>query len=52
MSTDVLTETDSLERVVLDSLADDEEYWDHLDELEHLAGGCREWDNATAGGAS
>lgn len=30
----------------LEELEADEAYWDYLDEMEHYAGGAREWDNA------
>jgi len=36
----------------LANVAGDEDYWDYLDELEFEISGCREWDNASVGGAA
>lgn len=34
------------------NFADDEDYWDYLDQLEIELGACREWDNISVGGAA
>lgn len=47
-----MSNTLDIDELLLAQLAGDEGYWDHLDMLEVAAGGTRELDNLTEGGAS
>lgn len=47
-SYDSLTDMD---RTHINALAGEEDFWDHLDELDHMSAGAREWDSPCQGGA-